>query len=130
MEVIDSLGEVRTDVRESIYKFCYNFEKESISLADHIITVDNRLRDYVVTEFGYPADRVKTIFNAVDTDSFCPISKTEQTSLRRMLGIDSGVFLIIVPRRFVKKNGVIYAIRSMKLLPDKNVRMAIAGDGP
>jgi len=36
----------------------------------------------------------------------------------------------MVPRRLVEKNGVIYSVRAMKYIEDKNVRMIVAGDGP
>jgi glycosyltransferase involved in cell wall biosynthesis len=97
---------------------------------DHVITVDQRLKDYVISEFNYPEEKVTVMHNAVDTDSFRPVSKEEQMKLKQEAGFSQKDFVVLVPRRFVEKNGVIYAVRAMKHLESRDVKMIIAGDGP
>ena len=116
--------------RERVYPFLFETEKEGIDNANHIITVDQRLKDYILAEFNYPPKRVTVVYNAVDTDTFRPVSKDEQNSLKVKSGFKKDDFIILVPRRLVEKNGVIYAVRAMKHVANEKLKLIIAGDGP
>jgi glycosyltransferase involved in cell wall biosynthesis len=50
--------------------------------------------------------------------------------VKKTLGYTPDDYVILVPRRLVEKNGVIYAVKAMKKVGSENVRMIIAGDGP
>jgi len=116
--------------RARLYEELLQFEKESLNYADYVITVDSRLKEYLVSEFRYPENQITVIHNAVDTDRFQPVSGNEQNKLKRDLGYSEKDFLILVPRRLVQKNGVIYAVKAMEYLKEENFRLVIAGDGP
>jgi glycosyltransferase involved in cell wall biosynthesis len=116
--------------RSEVYPLLLKREEEGMKNTDHVITVDQRLKDYVISEFNYPEEKVTVMHNAVDTDSFRPISKEEQMKLKQEAGFSQKDFVVLVPRRLVEKNGVIYAVRAMKHLESRDVKMIIAGDGP
>jgi glycosyltransferase involved in cell wall biosynthesis len=116
--------------RSEVYPLLLKIEEEGMKNTDHVITVDQRLKDYVISEFNYPEEKVTVMHNAVDTDSFRPISKEEQMKLKQEAGFSQKDFVVLVPRRLVEKNGVIYAVRTMKHLESRDVKMIIAGDGP
>ena len=74
---------IRNESEQSkIYPLLLKKEKEGMENADHVITVDKRLKDYVVSEFGYPEKKVTIMHNAVDTDNFRPVTKKEQWKQR------------------------------------------------
>lgn len=87
----------------------------------NIIAVDERLKEYA---FRLGVKRVWKIGNSVDTDYFSPIGG--------IAGGSENEFLILCPRMLVPKNGVIYALKSINLLPymPGGIRLLIAGDGP
>lgn len=116
--------------RSETYSLLLEKEAEGMRNTDYIITVDQRLKAYVISEFNYPEKKVTVIHNAVDTDSFRPVLKEEQLRLKQNAGFSQKDFIVLVPRRFVEKNGVIYAVRAMKHLESRDVKMIIAGDGP
>ncbi len=116
--------------RKAIYPLLLDYEKAAVKYADHIITVDQRLKDYVESQFTFPADQVTVMYNAVDTDRFSPVAHEEQERLKRSLGFSKEHFIVLVPRRLVEKNGVIHAVQAMKSIKSKNIRMIVAGDGP
>jgi glycosyltransferase involved in cell wall biosynthesis len=116
--------------RETIYPHLLQLEKNGVEHADYVITVDQRLTKYVVSEFGYREDRITLIHNAVDTDRFAPISEKQQQEFKKSTGFSADNLVVLVPRRLVEKNGVIYAVRAMAYLKNDNIRMIIAGDGP
>jgi glycosyltransferase involved in cell wall biosynthesis len=117
-------------VREELYPYLLQLEEEGVNNADYVITVDKRLKEYIISEFDYPADRIAVVHNAVDTDLFRPISEEKQRKLKKMFGFAEEDIIILVPRRLVEKNGVIYGVLSMKYIKNKKLKMIIAGDGP
>lgn len=116
--------------RKAIYPMLFQLEKNAMKLADYVVTVDQRLKDYITSELNYPTDKIEIMHNAVDTDRFSPVTEEQQRALKKELGFGAESFVVMVPRRLVEKNGVVYAVRAMKHLKKENVRMLIAGDGP
>jgi len=116
--------------RDNVYPFLFETEAKGMKNAAHIVTVDQRLKDYVLSEFGYSPEKVTVLYNAVDTDTFRPVSKEEQAAIKEKTRFRRDDFIVLVPRRLVEKNGVIYAARAMKQVTGENVKLLIAGDGP
>lgn len=120
-------------VTQKLYKFLMDIEKKAISKADFVIAVDRRLGRYAIEDLGCDESRVEVLPNAVDTDTFSPVTDEQKSKLRQEVGIDAN-YVILVPRRLVPKNGVVYAVRSLKALqnrlPNLDVKMLIAGVGP
>lgn len=44
----------------------YDIEKRGMEAADKVITVSNLTRNTVIDKYGIPADKVVTVYNAVD----------------------------------------------------------------
>ncbi|MEM3458318.1 MAG: glycosyltransferase family 4 protein [Candidatus Bathyarchaeia archaeon] len=116
--------------REELYPYFLQLEREGMKNADYVITVDQRLKEYVISEFNYPADKISVTHNAVDTDLFKPVSEDEQRKLKKTFGFSEDNIIILVARRLVEKNGVIYAVQALKHIKNEQIRMVIAGDGP
>jgi glycosyltransferase involved in cell wall biosynthesis len=116
--------------QEALYPYLLQLEQQGLKKADYIITVDQRLKEYVASEFAYPRNRISVIHNAVDINRFRPVLEVEQQKLKETLGFGANQFIILVPRRLVEKNGVIYAVHAMKHIKNENVKMIIAGEGP
>ena len=116
--------------REELYPYLLEFEREGVENADYVITVDQRLKEYIISEFNYPANKISVIHNAVDTNLFKPVSEEEQRILKKTLRFSEDNIIILVPRRLVEKNGVIYAVQAMKQIKNGKVKMVIAGEGP
>jgi glycosyltransferase involved in cell wall biosynthesis len=116
--------------RKAVYPLLLGMEIDAMKYADHVITVDERLKEYVMSQFKTPAERITVMHNAIDTSRFRPISEEDQRELKKTSGYDADDYVILVPRRLVEKNGVIYAVKAMKKVGSENARMIIAGDGP
>ncbi|MDP4207177.1 MAG: glycosyltransferase family 4 protein [Bacteroidota bacterium] len=111
-------------------RWSMNMEKEAYALADFFICVDSNIRDYLINEFNIPVSKIAVIFNAIDTRRFSPIAPGEIERLRNTYGYTTDQYIILVPRRLVKKNGVHIALQALKLIQDENTILLIAGDGP
>lgn len=129
-ENLEFLKNVKEKAKNEIYNTLLTLEREGVRKADYIITVDNRLKTYIVSELKYPKNRITVVYNAIDTNCFQPVSDKNHKELKKVLGYHEKDFVILVPRRLVRKNGVIYAVRAMKHIKRQNVKMIIAGEGP
>lgn len=105
-------------------------EREAVFKSNRIITVDTRIKNYLESEFSIPSEKVSVIYNAVDTDKFHPVSEDKKHILRSKLNIGENKFVVLIPRRYVRKNGVLYAALAAKSLKDSNVLMIFIGRGP
>ena len=106
------------------------WEAKALDRALAVIAVDSRIAAYVTSEFGYPADRVHVIQNAVDVQTFSPVEPAERARLRASLSVPERAFAVLVPRRLVRKNGVAFALRALRRMPERDVLVCLAGDGP
>lgn len=107
-----------------------DFERKAYGLTDAFICVDSNISSYLIDEYMIPKEKLSVVFNAIDTKRFSPASQDEILQLRTQYGFGKDEFLILVPRRLVKKNGVHFAVLAMKQIQDKNTHLLIAGDGP
>jgi glycosyltransferase involved in cell wall biosynthesis len=106
------------------YSLLRALEANAYEAANHIITVDTRIREYI-RSFGVPDWRMSVIPNAVDTNAFHPHG-------RNPAGPDQTP-TILCPRRLVPKNGPKVALEAVDILKRQygiRVRLVYAGNGP
>ncbi|MFN0149856.1 MAG: glycosyltransferase family 4 protein [bacterium] len=104
--------------------------------ADALITADERLRRHCIALA--PRCAPLAFPNFVDVDRFRPARDGDEPELlraRRSTGLGAAERFVLVPRRLVKKTGVVFAVRAMAheslaRPPHDAVVLAIAGDGP
>lgn len=116
----------------NVLNYSMDLEKLALSFSNGIITVDSRIKNYIIDEFNY-SNKYQVVFNAIDNERFTRVSEYEMKSLREELGLPKEKFLLLVGRRLVKKNGVIYAVEAMKILVEQgidNCYLCIIGEGP
>ncbi|MCW1311254.1 MAG: glycosyltransferase family 4 protein [archaeon] len=129
-EISDNLPKnFPNDLKYKILDTYYNIERESLLDVKHIIAVDSRIKDYVLREFGYDRNNVTVLHNAIDTERFKPVIVEEKTKLRKKLGIPENPLVILVPRRYVNKNGVLVAAEAFKELDDGSMFFVFIGGG-
>ena len=118
--------------REShrVYEYLLGIERQALSRAKLIITVDTRLKNYVINELGVSKKNIVVIQNAVDTVRFCPVDDKAKSELRAKLGLPVDRIVVLVPRRLVPKNGVTFAAQAAKNLDDGRFFFVFVGDGP
>ncbi|MDD3159859.1 MAG: glycosyltransferase family 4 protein [Candidatus ainarchaeum sp.] len=103
----------------TVLGFLKNVEKKAYLNAKVIISVDERIKEYILNNFKF-SNNIVVLPNFVDINDFKPLINSNK--------LDNKKLRLFCPRRLVKKNGVIYAIKSMKFLPD--FELIIAGEGP
>jgi glycogen synthase len=79
-------------------------EKKAYSLAAEVVTVDQRIKDYVYKMAGIEATSIK---NFIDVEDFDP-KKLDLSTIKDEFNIPKDKKMLFVPRRMTEKNGVIY----------------------
>lgn len=85
-------------------------------------------RELLLVPFDIPASKI-FIPNGVDGSKFL-FSTGKRTLIREQLGIRKEEIAVLITRRLVDKNGVIYLARATEFLDNKKIRFIIIGDGP
>ena len=101
------------------------------SLADAVFTVTRELRDYHATQASVQSERLRVIYNGVDTRHFSPNPGARQEA-RRKFGLPPESFLIGSVGRLVVIKDQATLLRAAEVLCARgvDVRVAIAGTGP
>jgi glycosyltransferase involved in cell wall biosynthesis len=106
----------------SVNPAVYDIEKKGMEGADKVITVSNLTRDIVISKYGIPAEKVVTIYNAVE-----PITEDERAVYRKGMNDKVVTFL----GRITLQKGPEYFIEAANkvLMKMDNVRFVMAGSG-
>ncbi|MDD4599667.1 MAG: glycosyltransferase family 4 protein [Negativicutes bacterium] len=108
-------------------------KKMHSNIFSHIITVSEFLRQRFITEFGFDANRVHTIWNGVDENRYdpCNFSREELRKLREGLGISADHKVVSLIARLYSSKGHQYIIEAapniIKHIPE--VRFLFVGSG-
>lgn len=110
----------------------YTAERWLSRFTTHVVAVSKHVHDVMIDEIGISPQRVRLIYNGVDTMRFCP-SPQGRESMRRNLQIPPDVVVIGIVARLARiKNHeiLIRAYAKLHAAPGKKTRLVIVGDGP
>jgi len=117
--------------REHFIMISIGWEREAVMYVDKILTVDTRIRNYVIDELKVDPSKISVIYNSINDSLFRPANKDEVKHLRKKHNLPIDKNIILVARRLVKKNGVHQALYAMEQIDESfNVLMVVIGDGP
>ncbi|WP_404356533.1 glycosyltransferase family 4 protein [Cytobacillus firmus] len=120
-----SAGSVEENSEEA--KFLQEMEKKAYSQTRKVITVDQRIKDYVKKQAGVEGTAIR---NFIDIHDFKPAVE-KKAELRQKHGFSEDDLVFFVPRRLTKKNGVIYPTLAFPKVLEKfpNAKLVYAGMG-
>ena len=100
----------------------FDIEKRGMEAADKVITVSNLTRNTVIEKYGIPADKVVTVYNAVD-----PIRSDYNNFVHK--GLDEKIVTFL--GRITMQKGPEFFIEAAHKVLQKmdNVRFVMAGNG-
>jgi alpha-maltose-1-phosphate synthase len=109
-----SLEPLRPWKREQLgggYDFSLWVEKTAIEMADAVITVSNGTRADVKKLFNVNDDRLKVIYNGIDTEEF---KKTDSVANIERFGFDPRVPYVLFVGRITRQKGIIHLVNAIK----------------
>jgi len=110
--------------REAAYRLV---DANTISRTDHIIAVNQRLKDEIVAKWSIPPSKVTVVPNGVDTRAFCPDGR-KAADVRAKYGIE-GMYCLFVGQLRNRK-GVDSLLRAFNGINDSVMKCVVVGDGP
>ncbi|WP_138419879.1 glycosyltransferase family 4 protein [Aquibacillus sediminis] len=105
----------------------HRMEVVAYQSAGQVLTVDQRIKDYVKERADVDAIAIKNFINVTD---FAP-SKDKKEAFRSKYNIDQDANILFIPRRLTRKNGVIQPVKALPKVLEKfpNTHLLFAGDG-
>jgi glycogen synthase len=91
-------------------------EKKAYHLAAKVVTVDQRIKDYVLKTAGVEATAIR---NFIDVEDFNPL-KLDLTDIKKEFHIPEDKKMLFVPRRMTEKNGVIFPTLALRKVLEKH----------
>lgn len=104
-----------------------------IDNVDYFVTGPESMGDYYINDVGVKKEKIKILYNDIDTSRFSKIDSLEKENLRRELGIplDKKIILIVHRLSPVRKTDYYLPfIIDEKIFNDNNAKIIIIGDGP
>jgi len=104
-------------------------ERVSYSRATGIITVTERLKDYLVEKYGLNPGKIRVIGNGVNVNLFQPL---EQQKAKDLLSLGADCHYVTFVGELSPEQGVEHVIEAAPLILSEapNTRFLIVGDGP
>ncbi len=109
-----SLEPLRPWKREQLaggYDFSLWVEKMAIEMADAVIAVSHGTRADVKSLFNISDDRLKVIYNGIDTDEFKKVSSTAHI---KRFGFDADKPYLLFVGRITRQKGIIHLVNAIK----------------
>ncbi|NCD32331.1 MAG: glycogen synthase [Spartobacteria bacterium] len=101
-------------------------EKTAMEMADGIIAVSNGMKEDVQRFFNVDADRIRVIYNGIDTDEYVP-SKTKDCFEK--YGINPDMPFVLFVGRITRQKGIIHLVNAIKHLDD-NIQVVLCAGAP
>lgn len=98
----------------------------TLNNSDRVISVSKALKNKMI-EIGVKSEKIRVIYNGVDSDIFRPLDKTQ---VRKELGINSDNNVILFVGNLKSVKGLDYLIDALSQIPTlNNIRLVIIGEG-
>ena len=123
------------DVTAKLKRLAYRPLRRAVracaTAADRIIATDRVLEPAVLQHLRVPADRVRIVPNAIDLDACRSLASPEDGErLRRRIGCDPDVPLLVSAGRVERNKGFHVLLESLAGMTDRPWLWALVGDGP
>lgn len=111
----------------SASRFLHNLETSAYKKADRVLTVDDRIRNYVMDKASVEAFAIKNFINITDFEP----NRERRKEFRQKYQLSDSENILFIPRRLTRKNGVIQPVKALPKVLEKypNTRLLYAGNG-
>lgn len=125
------LNELNIDHPSNNIEFTLSKEKEYYQISDHIISVTNYMKDFLVNDYGINTKKITVIPNGLDYFKYVTISRDERISLKQKLGFGKDEIIILFSGRIDPCKGINYLIEAFEGASkhNHNLRLVLLGQG-
>lgn len=122
-----SLEPLRPWKREQLgngYELSLWVEKTALEMADCVIAVSNGMKDDIVKLFDVNPNKVKIIYNGIDTDEYVV---QEDPAVLFKYGINPDKPIVLFVGRITRQKGIIHLVNAIKYINDEAQIVLCAG---
>ncbi|MDX1520243.1 MAG: glycogen synthase [Anaerolineae bacterium] len=101
-------------------------EKTTMEMADAVIAVSRGMKQDVIDLFDVYEQKIKVIYNGIDTDEFKPVSSRESLA---KYGIDPDSPYVLFFGRVTRQKGIIHLVNAIQYLDD-NIQVVLCAGQP
>lgn len=98
------------------------------SATDHIVSTGELLRQQLIRDNGFPADRITSVPTGIDTDRYRPV--LDKAAIRYQLGLPEAALLVGIVATLRSWKGHDFLLDAFARLPAGTATLVIVGDGP
>lgn len=95
-----------------------------------IVTQSKLDRQLLLEMYGVPESKIRTIYNGVDTEVFCPTMRQLSPIVRRELDIPEDIPLLVFASMDFEGKGLRSILKALKQTKHKTARLLVLGNGP
>lgn len=95
-----------------------------------VITQCQLDRRLLLETYGVPEEKIRTIYNGVDTQAFCPTMRQLAPFVRRELGVPEGAPLLVFASMDFEGKGLRSILKALAETKHKTARLLVLGAGP
>jgi UDP-glucose:(heptosyl)LPS alpha-1,3-glucosyltransferase len=95
-----------------------------------IVTQSQLDRRLVMEDYGIPEEKIRTIYNGVDTSVFHPGVRARRCEIREELGVSCDEPLLVFASMDFEGKGLRSILNAMKALRHRDARLLVLGTGP
>ncbi len=124
-----SLEPLRPWKREQLglgYDLSLWIEKTALEMADSIIAVSKEMRDDIIRLFDVEEEKVRVIYNGIDTDEYKPIYSKDGLL---EYGINPERPYVLFVGRITRQKGIIHLVNAINYM-DENVQVVLCAGQP
>lgn len=111
--------------------FLFSNEREFYRLSDHIVSVTNYMRDFLIEEYGIPEGKISVIRNGFNQKKHRRGFANKKYALRKKLGFRDDDFILLFSGRIDSSKGIFYLIEAFEEVckTHENLRLILIGEG-
>lgn len=119
------------DKPSNTIEFTLSQERDIYRLSNHIVSVTDYMKEFLVNEYAIDPEKVTVIHNGLDYSEYKSISKEEKNELREKLGFRRDDMIILFSGRIDPCKGIISLIEAFEEACKQNpdLRLVLLGQG-
>jgi glycosyltransferase involved in cell wall biosynthesis len=125
------MAQLNIDQPSDNYEFTFNQERKMYQISDHIISVTQYMKEFLIYDYGIDPGKISVIPNGINYKINSKTSRSARNILRKKLGFRNDEILVLFSGRIDPCKGVYYLLDAFKVAVkiNNNLRLIFMGQG-
>lgn len=112
-------------------EFTLSTEKEMYKIADHVVSVTQYMKDFLVNQYGISSEKISVVPNGLDYQMYGTVLVEEKAEIKERLGFNKDDIIILFSGRIDPCKGVLFLMEAFEeaCKQNPNLRLVLLGQG-